>query len=381
MQWGNANDAKVSLPKRHQPSYTVILFITSSRDIKLGVLADTFKLFMHVLRIHAVKLDYAALAQAMGSGTLPSHPPMVNSYCGNPVTPYHLALSLRIREHSPTLMSFLLSFDLFNDWSTSISSKQTLGFVPTSHLGVAHLNHDANTPLSDCTAKAVTHRIAKLKEMARDDDPNAAPMSVAPKRGSANKVNAVTDDSASPTPRGKNTKTKANTIATSTSPSIKRTATGTAKAGTKKSTMATAMNMAAGDGDDESISDETEPIVKKQKTAPATDGAADPDPAFIKKEKPIEIKMYQPPAPKSSPVAQKMSHGIAPQATMMPLPMPNNTTGSIITLDGAGYPGYDYKYRPARPYDATRRILNVTDEDLERGFYTEDGEAIEGFSI
>ena len=63
MQWGPAADAKVSVRRRAttQTSH-------SRRGISLLIFCQ---LFMHTLRIHAVKLDYQALAQALGDGTSP----------------------------------------------------------------------------------------------------------------------------------------------------------------------------------------------------------------------------------------------------------------------------------------------------------------------
>ena len=84
MQWGPEADAKVCLSShnlhhlldlKQRPPRLVTFFFSLLFEGRiwsmLGEEADFYlQLFIHVLRIHNIKIDYGALAVAMGNGEL-----------------------------------------------------------------------------------------------------------------------------------------------------------------------------------------------------------------------------------------------------------------------------------------------------------------------
>ena len=233
---------------------------------------------MHVLKIHDVKLDYKALAIAMGEGELL-------------IFIFFLTTLLLLEEKEPCRASFLLftTLAITTDFHLLVplpSTKQTGFSLRTLY---SHLHRDScplfqeeftiyfskkhpfhlrikgkkNTmkqknkkknpqkcqkltlTLLDCTAKALTHRIAKLRSMANDDSP-AAPAGSSPGLGlpSPNKRKrgppaAATTTKATTTAVGSNNNNNKNKkpAATVTTTANKRpNAAATAKKGAEKKT-------------------------------------------------------------------------------------------------------------------------------------------------
>ena len=145
MQWGPAADAKVSTRRRvttqtsHSPRGTSLLIFC--------------QLFMHTLRIHAVKLDYQALAQALGDGTLSDAVETVQSVaaCYFEAHLAHISYTLNVPNvpsgntlptslhmsaiSSPTVPLCIISNYLFTFISFpchSVNSSNTMQFTQTS---------------------------------------------------------------------------------------------------------------------------------------------------------------------------------------------------------------------------------------------------------
>lgn len=159
MQWGPSTDAKVSHLTQLLSQTTEIYPHRPNIYHHLPLLSDeiltSFQLFVHILKIHSVKLDYQALALAMGNGKPRFSPPaIVQQPSSPPAILYDMPSSTRHNEQAfpsrPCTPSILLLSHL------SLSLAHTRFYQPL------HLIPSQNPfphPRSQSSNKETLHRL------------------------------------------------------------------------------------------------------------------------------------------------------------------------------------------------------------------------------